>query len=119
MNTKILGDFGETAVAEYLCRQGWQILARQVRYVGAELDIVAKERDTIVFVEVKTRRNLTHGLPSQAVNFRKQRQIAKAAQSYLDRHNLWDKPCRFDVAEVYVQPSGSYDIKLITAAFEI
>lgn len=119
MNTKILGDFGETATENYLRQQGWHILARQVRYAGAELDIVAKDGDTVVFVEVKTRRNLGHGLPSQAVNFRKQRQIAKAAQIFLDRHNLWDKPCRFDVAEVYVQPSGSYDIKLITAAFEV
>ena len=118
MSTKTLGDWGETVAADFLRQKGWQILARQVRYSGAELDIVAKDGDTLVFAEVKTRRGISHGLPAQAVNWRKQKQIIKAAQIYLDRHNLTNIPCRFDVLEVYVQPGGSYDIRLMPAAFE-
>lgn len=118
MDTRELGKLGEDLAAEFLTKRGWRILARNLRLDRAELDIVAKDRDTTVFVEVKTRRSFSHGLPGEAVNRRKQQQIIKAAQLYLLQKNCFDAPCRFDVVEVFFRTEYDFEINLISGAFE-
>lgn len=93
----LLGQLGEDHAAAYLRSNGLHIIERNWRYRGGELDIVAQDRETIVFVEVKTRTTERHGLTAQAVTLAKQVKLAKAAQIWLDLHQSWQTPCRFDI----------------------
>lgn len=95
-----LGQSGEDLAADYLVRAGYTILVRNYRQNSGEIDIIAEEKGTLVFIEVKTRKNLAFGSPAAAVTPRKQRQISKVAQEYLMRHNLFDRPARFDVVSI-------------------
>lgn len=101
MNHIIIGKAGEMAAAEYLEHQGYSILQRQYRSRLGEIDIVAQKDGVVVFVEVKTRRNLAYGLPAEAVGYRKQQKIIQAALCYLKQVGQTEAPCRFDVIEVY------------------
>ena len=83
MNTKRLGDRGEEAAAKFLANKGYKILARQFRTPLGELDLVARDGGTLVFVEVKTRRSLRFGLPSDAVGVTKQRKIIRSSMWYI------------------------------------
>lgn len=100
-----LGHRGEEAAAQYLCEQGYHIVARNFRTKVGEIDIIAKKAKNIVFIEVKTRRSLAFGTPQEAVGPRKQRQIIRTAQWYLsDSQNRSLQP-RFDViAILYLSP---------------
>ncbi len=82
------GDWGEKVAVNYLMKQGYQILDRNYKTKLGELDIVAKERDIIVFVEVKTRSSRSFGLPQEAVNFKKQNKIMRMAMQYLQNRDL-------------------------------
>ncbi|RKU27523.1 YraN family protein [Candidatus Poribacteria bacterium] len=100
---------GETFAAAHLKNKGYHILAQNYRASRGEIDLVAKDRDFIVFVEVKTRRSLKFGLPQEAVTPRKQQQISKIALAYLQERNLLETPCRFDVIAIRL----SYHLKLL------
>lgn len=95
------GNFIETHAAAYLCRKGYELLARNYAYRGGELDIVARDGDTIVFVEVKSVWTRGQGNPAARVNAQKQNKIWKTACHYLTTQigNLEQK-CRFDVLSV-------------------
>jgi putative endonuclease len=95
-----LGQQGERAAARHLRRLGYAIVARDDRSPSGEIDLVAVEGRTIVFVEVKTRRSAEAGHPSEAVDLTKQRRLTRAAQAFLKRHHLLDYPARFDVVTV-------------------
>jgi putative endonuclease len=95
-----LGERGERLAARYLRRQGMTIVARQVRLGGGELDLVAVEGETIVFVEVKTRRSDHAGHPLEAITTEKQRRLTRAALAYLRRHGLLEYSARFDLVAV-------------------
>jgi putative endonuclease len=95
-----LGRWGEDVAARFLRRQGLKILHRNVRTPVGEIDIVARNRRTLVFVEVKTRRGLSHGYPQEAVGASKQRQILRAAQWYLSAQRMEGLQPRFDVVAV-------------------
>jgi putative endonuclease len=97
---KTLGQRGEAAAARYLRRRGYKILARGDHFGPGELDLVALDRKTIVFVEVKTRQSQTMGHPSEAVDDRKQRKLTQLAQAFLKRYGLLELPARFDVIAV-------------------
>jgi putative endonuclease len=97
---KTLGQRGEAAAARYLCRRGYKILARGDRLAPGELDLVALDRDTIVFIEVKTRQSHAAGHPAEAVDDRKQRRLTKLAVTFLKRHGLLERPARFDVMAI-------------------
>ncbi len=101
---KDLAKIGETLAAEHLKARGYKLLAQNYRYRRGEIDLIAKQDNRIVFVEVKTRRNLRYGLPQYAVTLQKQRQISKIALAYLQSQNLMDAPCRFDVIAVHLSP---------------
>jgi putative endonuclease len=102
---KPLGQRGEAAAARFLRRRGYKILARSDQFGPGELDLVALQRKTIVFVEVKTRQSQEAGHPAEAVDDRKQRQLTRTAVSFLKRHRLLEYPARFDVIAV-TWPAG-------------
>jgi len=97
---KSLGQRGEAAAARHLRRQGCKIVARGRRLRPGELDLVAVEGRTVVFVEVKTRQSGDAGHPSEAVDPAKQRRLTRLAVTFLKRHGLLEYPARFDVIAV-------------------
>ena len=96
---KILGDKGESISANFLIEKGYQIAGRNVRIGRAEIDIIAKINEMIVFVEVKTRTTDYHGYPEDFVDDRKQKMIENAAQDYMEIHKL-ENELRFDIVSV-------------------
>ena len=116
--TKNLGNAGENFAARYLEQHGYKILEKNFRVRSAEIDIIAQIGDVIVFVEVKTRSNIRHGLPAEAVNFRKQKKIIDAASVFLQDEKYFDSPCRFDVIEIY-SDGIKFTARHIENAFEV
>ena len=117
-NEKITaGRAGEKAAADYLLKNGYTILSRNYRCPAGELDIVAREKKEIVFVEVKARKSHVRGYPEQAVGFRKQKKMSQLALWYLRDKKVGDAPVRFDVVAILLLPSGN-DIRLIRNAFD-
>ena len=94
------GKSGEDRAVEELERRGYAILARRYRTKHGEIDIVARDGDTTVFVEVKARASAEFGTAAEAVTRRKQLQLASMARDYLARANCADVPCRFDVVAI-------------------
>ena len=117
---RTLGQRGERAAAKFLRRRGYKILALGDRLKHRdELDIVAVDGRTVVFVEVKTRSSQTLGHPAEAVDAVKQRRLTKLAVTYLKRHGLLDYPARFDViAVIWPENVRKPQIKHIQNAFE-
>jgi putative endonuclease len=103
---KPLGQRGEDAAARHLKRLGYHILARHCRSRLGELDLVAADGRTIVFVEVKTRRSTGAGHPAEAIDARKERKLTQAALAYLKAEGLLDYAARFDVVAI-TWPDGS------------
>ena len=96
------GKTGEKYVTKYLKKNGYKIIATNMRNKYSEIDIIAENKEYIVFVEVKTRSSNGAIRPSDAVNFKKQQKILKAAKHYLVYTYKTSKQPRFDVAEVYL-----------------
>ncbi len=116
---KPLGYLGERAAEKYLKRKGYKIVARGLLLRGGELDLVAVDGRTIVFVEVKTRRSIEHGRPAEAVGPRKQGYLTRAALFYLKRHGLLEYPARFDVVAItWPQDAKRPTIEHFQNAFE-
>ena len=113
MNRRQFGNIGEDAACAFLQKKGWKILARNVRRGGNEIDIVARKRELVAFVEVKTRSGLGFGRPAEAVNIQKQRRIAQAAALYMQENGLDEANIRFDIIEVL--PG---ELRHIEAAFD-
>jgi putative endonuclease len=111
-----LGRRGEQVAARYLRRRGYLILARNYRAAGAEIDLVASEGQTLVFVEVKTRSGLLFGLPAEAVNDAKQARIRRAAEAYVLHRHVGEVPIRFDVVAM-VGTGHNRRLELIRDAF--
>ncbi|HEX3357293.1 MAG TPA: YraN family protein [Tepidisphaeraceae bacterium] len=99
-----LGERGENVAAKYLRNQGYKILERNFRTAVGEVDIIARDKKTLVFVEVKTRA-YDDPTPEEQVNTIKQHQLTKAAKMYLMRFGQPQPPSRFDVVAV-VWPTG-------------
>ena len=115
------GRWGEKKAENFLKKAGYQILGRRVR-AGRhdELDIIARQDDTLVFVEVKTRKNEQYGRPSAAVNRDKRRKLSRAAVSFLKKRRLRPPHIRFDIVEVIGEPdSGAPEIRHIENAFQL
>lgn len=116
---KILGKLGEDCAAKFLEERGYKILTRNFRIRSAEVDIIAQFGNIIIFVEVKARSNIRHGLPREAVNLRKQKKIIEAASVFLQDENFFECACRFDVVEVYLRGEIIEEINHIKNAFEV
>jgi len=100
-----LGEQGERAAASYLKRLGYKIVFTRHRRRYGEIDIIAVDDKTVVFVEVKTRRNASQGRPANAVDFHRQSRLTRAALAFLKSHGLLQHASRFDVVEV-IWPEG-------------
>lgn len=116
MNKIELGKYGEEKAVDYLKNLDCKILARNFSCKQGEIDIIAKDKNELVFFEVKTRNNVNYGRPVDAVNNFKQRHIVDAAKYYLYRNNLDNEFIRFDVIEVYLKNNKVF-INQISNAF--
>ena len=96
INTTTSGKQGEAQAEEYLKQKGYEILERNYRYKRAEIDLIALQGNTLVFVEVKFRSNDYFGYPEEAVTIKKQQHIIHAADQYIHEKN-WLQPIRFDI----------------------
>lgn len=96
-----LGKIGENIAIKYLEQIGYEILQRNFECKQGEIDIIAKDKKEIVFVEVKTRANTLYGKPKEAVDAIKQKHIYKSAEFYIYIKHLENYPVRIDVIEVY------------------
>lgn len=114
------GRWGEKVAAKFLRSKHWKIIGERVR-VGKhdELDIIADDKNALVFVEVKTRKNETYGRPFSAVNKEKRKRLARAAVTYLKKKKLHPDFIRFDVIEVIGEPGGIPEIRHIKNAFQL
>ena len=101
MNNVLKGHYYEDMAAEYLKGHGYRILARNYRCRGAEIDIIAKDKTYLVFIEVKYRKDAKRQHPLEAVDLKKQQHICKAARCYMYANGYGaDQPCRFDVVAI-------------------
>lgn len=115
---KVLGARGEDLAVKYLKKKGYKVIERNYRCQWGEIDLVAREGDTLVFVEIKSRSSSGFGLPQDAVGRFKQEKLIQVAQAYMAEHRLQETiPARFDVVAVQLTASGP-NIELIKDAFE-
>lgn len=118
---KSIGNFGEDEAVKYLIKNKYKILARNFSCKLGEIDIIAKDKDVLVFVEVKSRTNSKYGHPADAIGFYKKKKIINTAKYYLMKENLKNEFCRFDVVEVFVSNDDNKiideNINLIKNAF--
>ena len=112
------GALGERVAARWLARAGWEIVARRFRSGHRDIDLVARRRETVAFVEVKARRGLALGDPVEAVGWRKQRQLARSAWVWIDRYGQAGEVYRFDVIGVVFGPAG-VRVRHIENAFQV
>ena len=112
------GKRGEELAAAHLAEAGYRIIERNYRCLFGEIDIVAEEGETLVFVEVKSRRSEAYGDPQLAVGYEKQKKISRIAMHYLKEKRLCHRSARFDVVAVKLLPAG-HRIELIRNAFEL
>lgn len=111
-SNKVVGDYGEKIAVKFLRKNGYKILKTNYKTEYGEIDIIAKDKDYLVFIEVKYRSNLKYGYPSEAVDERKQNQLRKLAYGFLtSKHLLWSLT-RIDVVEILGD-----EIKLYKNAF--
>ena len=113
-----LGRRGEDEAARYLASLGYRIVGRRERVLRGDIDIVALDGRTVVFVEVRSRSDTAHGHPAETVGFVKQRRIADLANAYIRRHRLEDCSVRIDVVAVTFAAGGKPVVEHYQNAFD-
>lgn len=115
-----LGRRGEDEAARHLQSLGYRILGRRERVLRGDIDIVALDGRTVVFVEVRSRSDTSHGHPAETVGPTKQRRIAELAAAYIRRHRLQDQSVRIDVVAVTfpAEPQAQPVVEHYQNAFE-
>lgn len=113
---KKIGNLGENLASEYMKSKGYETIAKNYRTPHGEIDLICENDERLVFVEVKTRRNLSCGRPSAAVGSVKQQRFISAAEKYLSE-NKTDKRIRLDVIEVYLNGNNEYKTVHLENAF--
>ena len=117
-STSARGSRFEDLAARYLEGEGYRLIERNFRFGHKEIDIIAADGDTTVFVEVKGRTGREYGHPAEAVTASKMQHIVRAARGYLFRNGLANKPCRFDVVCVTLVDNRDAEFEHIRNAFE-
>jgi putative endonuclease len=112
-----VGAYGERVAASLLVAAGMDLLDRNWRCATGELDIVARDGDTLVFCEVKTRRGDAFGTPAEAVTWAKARRLRELAASWLAAHPGIRGPVRFDVVSVRPRSAGPAEVEHLRGAF--
>lgn len=97
------GELGERIAERWLRRHGWRVVQRRFRSGHRDIDLVVEREGTVAFVEVKARQGRDFGDPVEAVNWRKQRELARSASVWIDRHGRPSESYRFDVVGVLVE----------------
>ena len=118
MQKKELGKKGEEVALRFLQKKGYRIIETNYVCKIGEMDLIAKEKDTLVFIEVKTRTSTIFGPPHLAVTQFKQRQLSKVALNFLKEKKLEDVKARFDVVAILLGQKGE-EIELIRNAFDL
>jgi putative endonuclease len=116
MNTRTKGLEGEDLAAAFLEQLGYRILERNFRFDRGEIDLIAKDGEELVFVEVKARHSESFGLPEESVTLAKEDQMKKVAEGYLWERGVAEQACRFDVVAItYLNEKPQF--RLIRNAF--
>jgi putative endonuclease len=116
--TNKFGELGERIAARWLEHTGWQIVARRFRSGRRDIDLIAQQGDLIAFVEVKARSGDDFGDPVEAVNHRKQRELTKSAQTWIDRHGTAGETYRFDVIGILMKDRRAF-VRHVPGAFPV
>ncbi|MEK7702368.1 MAG: YraN family protein [Nitrospirota bacterium] len=111
------GQEGESIALSFLVKKGYQIVERNFKCSFGEIDLIAWEGKTLVFIEVKARASKLFGGPEAAVDFKKQQKINRVALFYLQQKKITDSPCRFDVVGI-VKTGQEHTITLYQNAFD-
>ena len=112
-----LGRIGENIIADYITKLGYKVVERNFACNQGEIDIVAKDKEELVFIEVKTRTDISYGEASEAVTNTKKRHLINSIKYYIYKQKLENQPIRIDVAEVYIN-KGKVKVNYIKQAIE-
>ena len=115
--SQTLGVIGEELAFHYLRNRGYKVLLRNYENPLGEIDLIAKEKGALVFIEVKTRSSDAMGSPAESVTHFKRQQIVKCAQYYVKRYGIHRVPCRFDVVSVLLPKDADPVLEIIENAF--
>lgn len=110
-----LGRIGENIIADYITKLGYKVVERNFACNQGEIDIIAKDKEELVFIEVKTRTDISYGEASEAVTNTKKRHLINSIKYYIYKQKLENQPIRIDVAEVYIN-KGKVKINYIKQA---
>lgn len=113
-----LGKLGEDLAFKKIRRLGYKKIIRNYRCPLGEIDLIARDSDTLVFIEIKTRKGKSISYAKEAVDARKRRQISKVALAYMKANNCLETKARFDVVAINVK-GGNTRIEVIKNAFEL
>ena len=111
------GQEGERLAETYLKGRGLKVVARGYSVPVGEIDLIMRDRETVVFIEVKTRRSRDFADPQDSVNAAKQRKMRRCAEWFLRDRNWTDRPCRFDVVAIVLPDDGEAEIDYFPDAF--
>jgi putative endonuclease len=117
-DAQILGELGERIAERWLAKKGWRLVGRRFRNGHRDIDLIVEGDDTVVFVEVKARRPSDFGDPTEAVDWRKQRELIRSAQVWMDRFGAPGRSYRFDIVGVLVDGT-SVRVRHVENAFLI
>ncbi len=118
INTREIGAYGENIAMEYLLNKGYKLISKNFRSQFGEIDIIAKEKDLICFIEVKSRYNTNFGFPAQAISKNKQKRIKKTSLLFINKEKLFNLNIRYDVIEILLNYNDdSYIINHLENAF--
>ena len=113
-----LGKFGEVLALKKIKLLGYKNIIRNYRCPLGEVDLIAKDGDTLAFIEIKTRKGKSIGYAKEAVNARKMRQLSKVALAYMKSNDCWGAKARFDVVAINIEKDKPH-IEVIKNAFEL
>ena len=108
---QLRGKWGEEKASQYLEREGYTILERNMRTAHGEIDILALKGNVLTFIEVKTRSTNAFGFPEEAVSFRKQAHLLSAAEAYLQDHPESPETWQFDIIAITILPGNQPEIE--------
>lgn len=111
MKAKEIGNIGENMACEFLLKRDYEILQRNFTKPFGEIDIIAKDKDCLVFIEVKARKNTDFGYPRDFVNKKKIEKIINVAQTYMMENKIFNKAFRFDVIEIIFEKNEITHLK--------
>ena len=110
-----LGRIGDNIISDYITKLGYKVVERNFACNQGEIDIIAKDKEELVFIEVKTRTDISYGEASEAVTNTKKRHLINSIKYYIYKQKLENQPIRIDVAEVYIN-KGKVKVNYIKQA---